>query len=317
MTTSAPRARLATTLTRWFDSWAGMDELRALRTPVAEQRVDWLRVLPFLALHLAAIAVLWVGWSWTALVLAFALYVVRMFAITAFYHRYFSHRAFQTSRAAQFVFALLGATSVQRGPLWWAAHHREHHRSSDTHDDPHSPLTRGLWWSHVGWITARENFATRLEQVRDLARFPELRWLDRFDILTPIAFFAALYAGGAFLERVAPGLETSGWQCLVWGGVISTLVLFHATFTINSLAHVWGERVYATRDNVLLALLTLGEGWHNNHHYFPGAARQGFTRWQIDPSYYALRVLEKLGIVWDLRSVPAHVLELGARGRER
>jgi stearoyl-CoA desaturase (delta-9 desaturase) len=306
-----------TTLTRWIDSWAGMDELRALRTPVAEQRVDWLRVAPFLALHLSAVAVVWVGWSWTALGIAAALYVVRMFAITAFYHRYFSHRAFKTSRAAQFVFGLLGATSVQRGPLWWAAHHREHHRSSDTADDPHSPLTRGFWWSHVGWITARENFATRLEHVKDLAKFPELRFLDRFDILTPVAFFAALYGLGALLESYAPGLGTNGWQLVVWGGVISTVVLFHATFTINSLAHVWGKRVYPTsdtsRNNLWLALLTLGEGWHNNHHYYPGAARQGFTRWQIDPSYYALKVLEKLGLVWDLRPVPQHILERGAR----
>lgn len=315
MSRSALKAATRTTLVRWIDSWAGMDELSRTRAPVWEQRVDWLRVIPFLALHAACAAVVWVGWSWTALAVALALYLVRMFAITAFYHRYFSHRAFKTSRAAQFVFAVLGNSSVQRGPLWWAAHHREHHRNSDTEHDPHSPTRRGFWWSHVGWITARENFATRLERVKDLAKFPELCFLDRFDVLVPLALFGGLFGLGALLERFAPGLETSGAQLLVWGGVISTVVLFHATFTINSLAHVWGRRDYPTNDtsrnNLWLALITLGEGWHNNHHFYPHAARQGFTRWQLDPSYYALLALEKLGIVWDLRPAPDQVLTQG------
>jgi len=303
---------LRTTLLRWVDSWAGMDEMRAQGGETADARVDWLRVVPFLALHLACGAVLWVGWSPTAVAVAVALYFVRMFAITAFYHRYFSHRAFKTSRVAQFLFALLGNTSVQRGPLWWAAHHREHHQNADTDSDPHSPARRGFWWSHVGWITAKANFATRLERVKDLARFPELCFLDRFDIVAPLLLFAGLYGLGELLAAFAPGLETNGWQLVVWGGVVSTIVLFHATFTINSLAHVWGSRAYETRDssrnNLWLALLTLGEGWHNNHHFFPGSARQGFTRWQIDASYYALCALERLGIVWDLRPAPEHVL---------
>jgi stearoyl-CoA desaturase (delta-9 desaturase) len=324
MNPSAPtnaKSAWGSSVLRWFDSWTDMDALRAETVQVRDQRVEWLRALPFLLLHLACAAVIWVGWSWTALAVAIALYLVRMFAITAFYHRYFSHRAFETSRAAQFAFALLGNSAVQRGPLWWAAHHREHHQNSDTEADTHSPTRHGFWWSHVGWILSRSNFATRLERVKDLAVFPELRFLDRFDSVAPLALFAGLYGLGEVLASFAPGLGTSGWQLVVWGGVISTVVLFHATFTINSLAHVWGRRRYATRDtsrnNLWLALLTLGEGWHNNHHHYPGAARQGFRRREIDPSYYALLALERVGVVWNLRPVPKKVLEEGLDAAER
>jgi stearoyl-CoA desaturase (delta-9 desaturase) len=304
--TSAPRRTAPLALVRWFDSWAGGRD--AGRD--GHLTVDWVRILPFLALHVACFAVIWVGVSWTAVAVAVALYFFRMFAVTAFYHRYFSHRTFETSRAAQFVFAVMAGTCVQRGPLWWAAHHRTHHAKSDEPEDPHSPVQRGFWWSHVGWITARGNFATKIERVRDLAKFPELCWLDRFDIVVPVVSAAALYGFGALLGHFAPGLHTSGAQLLVWG-IISTVVLFHAVFTINSLCHVWGRRVFATtdtsRNNFWLALLTLGEGWHNNHHHFPGAVRQGFRWWEIDVSYYVLRGLAALGIIWDLRPVPARV----------
>jgi stearoyl-CoA desaturase (delta-9 desaturase) len=292
---------------RWVDSWAGIDELPA----GGPKEVDWVRILPFASLHGACAAVIWVGWSWTALAIAFALYVVRMFAITAFYHRYFSHRTFKTSRAVQFVFALLGNSSVQRGPLWWAAHHREHHLFSDGEADPHSPVRRRFWWSHVGWVTAKENFATRRERVRDLLKYPELCFLDGYDTLVPLALFAGLFGLGAVLERYAPGLGTNGWQLLVWG-IISTVVLFHATFTINSLCHIWGTRRFQTddhsRNNWLLALITLGEGWHNNHHHYQGSVRQGFVWWEYDFSYYGLRALELLGLVWQLNPVPAVIL---------
>ena len=307
-TTTAPRrSLLPLAVRRWFDSWAGIDEVQA-RGP---KTVDWVRITPFLLLHLACAGVLWVGWSPTAVAVAVALYLVRMFAITAFYHRYFSHRTFETSRVMQFAFAVLGNSSVQRGPLWWAAHHREHHSNSDGEDDPHSPLQRGFWWSHVGWITAKENFATRRERVRDLLAYPELCFLDRFDTLVPLLMFGGLWALGAVLERVAPGLGTSGAQLVVWG-IISTCVLFHATFTINSLAHLWGSRRFQTRDasrnNWLLAVITLGEGWHNNHHHYQGTARQGFVWWELDLSYYGLLALSRLGLVWSLRPVPARVL---------
>jgi stearoyl-CoA desaturase (Delta-9 desaturase) len=272
--------------------------------------IDWVRILPFIGLHLACLAVFVVGVSTTAVLVFLASYLLRMFAITAFYHRYFSHRTFRTSRGLQFLFALLGATATQRGPLWWAAHHRQHHRHADGPEDPHSPR-RGFWWSHVGWFLSRRHFATDLEQVPDLACYPELRWLDRFDLLVPVLYAAALFGLGAALERWAPGLGTNGWQLLVWGYFLATVVLIHVTLTINSLAHVWGSRRYATRDdsrnNWFLALLTLGEGWHNNHHHFPGSARQGFYWWEIDLSYYMLWLMSRFGLVKGLKPVPERI----------
>jgi stearoyl-CoA desaturase (Delta-9 desaturase) len=318
-TTTAPLgSRMTLAMRRWIDSWAGIDE--EPRQAVARQRVDWLRVTPFLLLHVACLGVIWVGWSWTAVALSVALYLVRMFAITGFYHRYFSHRTYQTSRAMQFVFAVVGNSSVQRGPLWWAAHHREHHQNSDLEDDPHSPIRRGFWWSHVGWVTAKDNFTTRRERVRDLLKYPELIFLDRFDTLVPLLMFAGVYGLGALLERFAPGLGTSGLQLLVWT-VISTCVLFHATFTINSLAHLWGSRRFQTKDksrnNWLLAVITLGEGWHNNHHHYQGAVRQGFKWWEYDVTYYVLVVMKWLGLVWSLNPVPARILETRLEHEER
>lgn len=286
----------------WFDTSAKID---------AEEQdsdaIDWLRVLPFIAMHLACLAVLWVGFSWFALWVAIALYAVRMFAITGFYHRYFSHKAFRTSRAMQFLFALIGAASVQRGPLWWAAHHRHHHRHADTEHDMHSPR-HGFFRSHMGWFLTKRGFATNFGNIPDLAKFSELRYLDRFDIVVPILLAIGLYSLGAFLKSAAPTLQTSGPQLLVWGFFVSTIVLFHATVTINSLAHRWGTRRYKTNDdsrnNAFLALITFGEGWHNNHHHFPGSASQGFKWWELDMTYLALKTLSLFGLVWDLKAVP-------------
>jgi stearoyl-CoA desaturase (Delta-9 desaturase) len=212
----------------------------------------------------------------------------------------------------QFLFAVFGAASVQRGPLWWAAHHRHHHRHADQHDDPHSPRQRGFWRSHMGWFLTRGAFATDLGRVPDLARFPELRWLDRFDTVVPVLLAVLLYGIGALLERVAPGLGTSGGQLLVWGFFISTVVLFHATVTINSLAHRFGRQRFDTHDdsrnNLWLALLTFGEGWHNNHHFFPGTVRQGFRWWEVDLTWYGLRVMAALRLVGGLKPIPEWVL---------
>ena len=286
-------------LIRWIDT------SDAASNGADPDRIDWLRVLPFVGLHLACLGVLFVGVSPVALWTAGALYALRMFAITGFYHRYFSHRAFRTSRALQFGFALLGAASVQRGPLWWAAHHRHHHRHADTERDAHAPR-HGFWRSHVGWFLTARNFATDHQAVKDLGRFPELRWLDRYDIAVPVALAAALAALGAWL---GPAYHTSGAQMLVWGFFVSTIVLFHVTVTINSLAHRFGRRRYATNDdsrnNWLLALLTFGEGWHNNHHHFPGAVRQGVAWWELDLTWYLLRTMAALGLVWDLKRMPA------------
>lgn len=294
----------------WFD--AG-ERAEPDACPEAMDRIDWLRAAPFILMHLACVGVIWVGVSPAALVIAGALYAVRMFAITAFYHRYFSHRTFHAPRAVQFLFALIGASCVQRGPLWWAAHHRTHHRHTDTVQDPHSPGVHGFWWSHVGWFLTRRNFRTDLARVPDLAKYPELRWLDRFDVVVPVALAVGMYALGAGLQGVAPELGTSGMQMVVWGFFVSTVVLFHATVTINSLAHRFGSRRFDTRDdsrnNLWLALLTFGEGWHNNHHFFPGSSRQGFRWWELDLTWYGLKAMALLGLVSDLKPVPAWVLE--------
>ena len=301
-----PKASLLTTIRQWFDSdyFPGGPEA-ALAKP---DRFEWQRALPFAFLHLGCLLVIIVGWSWTAVAVAAALYVVRMFAITGFYHRYFSHKAFSTSRPMQFLFAVLGAASVQRGPLWWAAHHRHHHRFADTEHDIHSPR-HGFWRSHMGWFLTPRSFATNHAAIKDLTSFPELRLLDRFDILVPALLAVALYAVGSWLGSRHPALGTDGPQLLVWGFFISTIVLFHVTVTINSLAHRWGTRRFATNDdsrnNFLLALLTFGEGWHNNHHHFPGSARQGFRWWEIDLTYYVLRAMSWIGLVWDLKAMPA------------
>jgi stearoyl-CoA desaturase (delta-9 desaturase) len=295
-------SRLRRSLALWFDN-----DALAVGDAASSGRIDWLRVIPFVGLHLGCLAVFWVGTSTVAVSIAVGLYALRMFAITGFYHRYFAHRAFSTFRLAQFSFALLGAMGAQRGPLWWASHHRHHHANSDQPDDAHSAMQHGFLWSHMGWFLARENFATRSALVGDLARFPELRFLNRYDALIPFALGALLFALGEALAARVPGLGTNGWQLVVWGACVSTIALYHATFTINSLAHRFGRRRYATsddsRNNFWLALLTFGEGWHNNHHHFPGAARQGFYWWEIDITYYGLRTLEAFGIIWDLRRV--------------
>ena len=275
------------------------------------ERFERRRCLPFLFLHLGCIGLFWVGGSWTAVAVAVALYFVRMFAITGFYHRYFSHRTFRTSRFMQFVFAVWGNLAVQRGALWWAASHRHHHRHSDTDEDMHSARTKGFIWSHIGWMTSSRNFPTNYAEVRDLAQFPELVFLNRFDLIVPAFFGATLFGIGALLNHFFPGLGTSGGQIFVWGFFVSTVFLLHGTLFINSLAHVWGHRRFPTtddsRNNFALALITLGEGWHNNHHRFMGTVRQGFYWWEIDITFYVLKIFSWLGIVWDLKPVPHSV----------
>ncbi len=305
-------ARRALITTRqWFDSDyfpEGADAVRA-----RPDRFEFRRCLPFLFTHVGCLGVLWVGWSWTAISVSVALYIIRMFAITGFYHRYFSHRTFETSRSTQFIFAVIGNTAVQRGALWWAAVHRHHHKHSDQEDDVHSPGLRGFWWSHIGWMTSSRNFPTNYRVVNDLAKYPELVFLNRFDLVVPGIFGASLYTLGAVLHQWAPGLGTSGGQMFIWGFFVSTVVLLHGTLFINSLAHVFGRRRFKTdddsRNSLLLAIITLGEGWHNNHHRFMAAARQGFYWWEIDLTYYGLKVLSWLGLIWDLRPVPQSVYD--------
>jgi stearoyl-CoA desaturase (delta-9 desaturase) len=306
-----------TSLVQWVDSDYGNADIAAIKAK--PDRVEWLRTIPFVLLHLGCLGVIWVGWSWTAVIVAIGLYLVRMFAITGFYHRYFSHKTFHTSRAVQFLFALLGASAVQRGPLWWAYQHRHHHGHSDDECDVHSPNQRGFWWAHIGWITSGRNFPTDYSTVRDLAKYPELVFLNRFDSLVPAVLAVGLAVIGHLLYAFKPGLGVTAGQLVVWGFFISTTFLFHATSSINSLAHLIGKRRYATDDNsrnsLFLALITLGEGWHNNHHRYMSSTRQGFYWWEVDISYYALKAISWTGLIWNLRPVPASAYQ--AAGLDR
>ncbi len=278
-----------------------------------KKKIDIFESPGFLLMHAACLLAIWSGVSAVALFVCVALYIVRMFGITAGYHRYFSHRTYKTSRLFQFALACLGASAAQQGPLWWASHHRHHHKFSDTEHDVHSPVTQGFWWSHMGWVLSPGFHETNYKMVPDLLKYPELRFINRFYLLPPIILALLVWALGATLEHYFSGLGTSGFQMLVWGFFISTVVLYHGTFTVNSLAHVIGRRRFDTgddsRNSAIVALITLGEGWHNNHHYYPASERQGFYWWEFDISHYVLRLLSWLGIVWDLKSPPKRVYE--------
>ncbi len=309
------------TIARAIRQWADSDYQSDRFNPEDGDRFDPPRLAPYLFLHAGCLLVFLVGWSWFAVAAAVVLYVVRMFAITGFYHRYFSHRAFRTSRAMQFCFALLGNTSMQRGPLWWASTHRHHHQHSDEETDKHSPVRHGFLFSHLGWLTCRKNFPTDYAKVKDFAAFPELVFLNRFDFLVPVLFGVLLWGTGALLEAFAPGLGTDGGQLFVWGFFISTVFLLHGTLFINSLSHMFGNRRFETdddsRNNPVLAAITLGEGWHNNHHRYAHSARQGFYWWEFDVTYYVLRLMARVGLIWDLKEVPDQVYEEARTTRAR
>lgn len=264
---------------------------------------EYLKALPFAISHLMPFFTLYTGVTSTAVWIFFVLFYTRLWGVTGGYHRYFSHKTFETSRAFQFFLAFLAQASAQKGALWWAAHHRTHHQHADREGDLHSPIREGFWYSHLGWLFA-DTEDTDYERIKDFAKYPELVWLNENWYVPPVLTGVLAYAIGGL-----PGL--------FFGFFGSTVLLWHSTFTINSLAHVWGSRRFETKDtsrnNVFLALLTLGEGWHNNHHYYCASARNGFYWWEVDVTYYVIRVLAFFRIVKNLKPVPKRVLELGLR----
>jgi stearoyl-CoA desaturase (delta-9 desaturase) len=284
------------------------NEHGATRSEDSLERIDYfgLGTIGFVLLHLGCVLIFQLEFGWTALATCLFTYTLRAFGITAGFHRCLSHRAFTTGRVFQFMLAWLATSALQRGPLWWVSHHRHHHPHADAETDVHSPHGRGFWWSHIGWVLCRKYNEPNLKLVTDLNRLPEMRWLDRYFLLPPALLAAALYVAGAWLERNAPGLRASGPQFVLYGFVLSTVLLYHATFSVNSIAHLFGRRRYALRDesrnNVWVALLTLGEGWHNNHHYLPSSARLGFYWWEFDPAYYALRAFQWLGLIREMKT---------------
>ena len=273
-------------------SWTNRLSVTHRSTERMARSYRWGAVIPFLLAHLAVLGVFWTRFSWGLVALAIGLYSVRMFGVTAGYHRYFSHRSYKLGRTAQFLMAFLAQSSGQKGALWWAAHHRLHHRESDREEDVHSPWQSGFWWSHVGWVISNRYDAYDPRAVAEFSRFPELVWLDRYHLVPTVCLAAALATLG-------------GWPAFLWGYLVSTIVLYHCTFSINSFAHLFGSRRFDTpdqsRNNALLALLTMGEGWHNNHHFSPGSCRQGFHWWEVDLTYGILRGLSWFGIVSEMR----------------
>jgi stearoyl-CoA desaturase (delta-9 desaturase) len=271
----------------------------AIAVAAKQKQYDMATMLPFVLMHVAVLLVLTVPFSPILVVWLLGSYFFRMFVVTAGYHRYFSHRSFKLNRFWQFVLAFLAQTSSQKGVLWWAAHHRDHHLHSDRKTDLHSPVHEGFWWSHLGWILSDEYDTYDPKRIADFSRFPELRWLNRFHLVPTIVYAAVI-------------LLVGGWGAFVWGYIAATVMLYHGTFLINSMSHIWGTRRFPTpdesRNNFLLALVTLGEGWHNNHHHFMSSVRQGIRWWEIDITYYGLKALSWIGITHDLREYPANLL---------
>ncbi|MFY0600600.1 MAG: acyl-CoA desaturase [Cyclobacteriaceae bacterium] len=269
--------------------------------------------ISFTLVHLLPLAALFTGATLFDWIVCIVLYVSRMFWITGGYHRYFAHRSYKTSRWFQFVIAFMAQTSAQKGALWWAGHHRVHHRTSDTYDDPHSMKHYGFWYSHVGWIIGPDYKTTDYKIIGDYAKYPELVWLNKNYLVPPVILALTVMALGGIVNggSILTMFTTAGFSTLFIGFFLSTVVLYHGTFSINSIMHKFGKQRYESNDesknNLILALVTLGEGWHNNHHYYEVAARQGFFWWEIDITYYILRTFAFFGLIWDMKEVPDHI----------
>lgn len=263
-----------------------------------KEKINWFASIPFVLMHLMPLFAIFTGVTWCDVGLCFFLYYLRMFFITAGFHRYFAHRSYKLGRVMQFIMAFMGTTAAQKGPLWWAGHHRHHHKYSDTPKDIHSPK-RGFLWSHLGWILCSRFNEIPTKLIGDFAKYPELRFLDRYHLLPPILMGALVYF-------------CFGASALFIGFFLSTVLLYHGVFLINSMAHVYGRRRYVTsdtsRNSLILALLTCGEGWHNNHHHYQSTAKQGFFWWEIDVSYYILKILSWFKLAKDLRVPSLKVL---------
>jgi len=251
-----------------------------------------MKTIVFLTFHLLWILAFWSGASTGALCFATASYFVILFGVFAGFHRYFSHRTFKTSRVFQFLLALLGTLSLQKGVLHWAANHRVHHKYSDKPGDIHSPIINTLYWAHMGWIMSDDHNETKWDKIKDFSKFPELVWLNKNFV-------------GIYVTWCASVLFGLGFDYLVWGCFINTLVSWHVVFFVNSIMHVWGSRDHDTgdqsRNNIWLTIPLMGENWHNNHHHKPNSASVWFKWYQVDLTFIALAALEKIGLIWDVK----------------
>lgn len=282
-------------------------------TPEVRRKPILIQELAFLVVHLLPLGAIWTGATWFDWTLCGVLYVTRMFWVTGGYHRYFAHKSYKTSRWFQFVIAFMSQTSAQKGVLWWAAHHRHHHRHSDTPADPHSMKIYGFWYSHIGWIVGPDFKETDYKTIGDYAKYPELIWLNKHYLVPPVTLALVVMALGGIVNggSILTMFTSAGFSSLFIGFFLSTVILYHGTFSINSIMHKFGTQRYESHDesrnSILLALLTLGEGWHNNHHYYEVSGRQGFFWWEIDITYYILRSFQAVGLISDLKGVPHHI----------
>lgn len=272
----------------------------------------------------------WLTWGgalrWPDLLVLAITYLLTGLGVTVGFHRLFTHRSFKTSAPMRALLGALGSAAVEGPVIEWVANHRKHHRFSDQPGDPHSPhvdhaggwrgALGGLYHAHVGWIFNGQDMASEERYAKDLLADPVVCFIDRTFLLWVLAGLAFPFGLGVALT----GTISGGLIALLWGGAVRMFFLHHSTFSINSLCHFFGRRSFATDDhsrNLLwLALPTLGEAWHNNHHAFPTSARHGLRWWQLDPSAWLIAALERLGLVWDVVQVtPERELARLARGR--
>ena len=290
-----------------------MAKVAEINKPEHRRKPSLVKELSFVAVHLLPLGAIWTGATLFDWLLCLGLFWFRMFWVTGGYHRYFSHRSYKTSRWFQFVIAFMAQTSAQKGALWWASHHRHHHRTSDTPADPHSMKLYGFWYSHLGWIVGPDYKETDFKVIGDYAKYPELVWLNKYYLVPPVILAVLVTALGGIVNggSITMMFTSAGFSSLFIGFFLSTVVLYHATFSINSIMHKFGRQRYESGDesknSLWLALLTLGEGWHNNHHYYEVAARQGFFWWEIDITYYILRLFSWMGLIWEIKEVPHHI----------
>ncbi len=259
----------------------------------------WTSIVWIAGLH-AGVLLAPFTFTWSGLVVFGILYVVTGLGVTLGYHRLLTHRSFTTPKWVEYALTLCGVLANEGGPLSWVAGHRKHHRYSDRDGDPHSP-NKGFWWAQVGWWTHRDPVlddpVLGIQNVKDLTRDPVHRFLERWQILPPLALAASLYALGEWWGGV-------GLSWVVWGIFVRTVSVFHATWLVNSAAHIWGYRNFETKDRSTnlwwVALLTFGEGWHNNHHAHQRSARHGLRWWEVDPTYLCVRLLGVVGLATNI-----------------
>ncbi|MDR1989155.1 MAG: acyl-CoA desaturase [Acidobacteriaceae bacterium] len=265
----------------------------------------------FWLVQASALLVFFVPFTWPLVALWAVSHFLRAMGLTLSFHRYYAHRSFQMNRVARFIWTFIGVAAMQKGPLWWAGHHVNHHRFADREGDPHSPMVSGVYYAHIGWFlndAKHDRIEATNPVIRDFSKVPEIAFLDRYFFLPPLMLAVTMFAIG-------------GWPWLVWGFCLPTMTLAHSTFAINTVNHMFGSRRFDTidesRNNPITAIFAVGEGWHNNHHRYQRSARNGFYWWEFDPTWYAIRTMQAVGLAWNVQPVPERIYAEAKATRER